>query len=117
MNIIIWTNAYSPWIMGGNVNAPIGVKAEVGEPIKTPKGFKLYEIMSPNRKITVIAEATTGAIVGNSVEQVKEDIRIGDRKIMRNQIKEAEKKLKTVRVVSEQEFWSRYRHGEGLLRE
>jgi hypothetical protein len=41
--MLIWTTAYRPFIMGGNVNAPIGIKVEVGEKIHVGKGLGTVE--------------------------------------------------------------------------
>lgn len=88
--LTIWTYAYRPFILGGNVNGPISCDVEIGHPIAIGRGLYAYEIQSPNSRRVAIAESTTGAIVGTSVEMVRQDIRDGNPRTMRDQLREAE---------------------------
>lgn len=108
---LIWTRAYSPFIMGGDVNAPIGTKMKCSVIFfeKSINGVnKLLVAESPDTKRIVVAEYTTGAIVGNDVTVVMEDIKQSSRKIIKEQIEDANKLLKKVHTVSFDEFWRRY---------
>ena len=104
---IIWTRSYNPFIMGGNPHAPLGCKAK-GLPVSLGMGFKGLVVTTPKGNI-VVAELETGAIVGKSVEQVKEDIReSGDKALMQQQIEDAKVMMRDLRVVSAEEFWGKY---------
>ncbi len=109
MKLKIWTRAYQPFIMGGDVHAPIGTEVEVGKAVSVGKGFKCHVIISPKGHVH-IAEATTGAFVGTSLEQVKADVKAGGLKVMRKQVAEAAELRERVRWQSEAEFWSMFRN-------
>jgi len=68
--------------MGGDVNAPIATKLEVGEPFDLGGGFEGYLVVSPAGK-THVVESETGAFVGTSIDDVKADIAAGDPAIIR----------------------------------
>lgn len=102
----IWTRGYSPFIMGGDVNAPVGCDMEC-TPVKLGRGFNGLTVDTPKGNL-IVAEMETGAIVGNSLEQVKEDIQHGNMDIMLQQIQDAKLLLPKARHISAEEFWSRY---------
>lgn len=106
MKAVLWTRGYRPFIMGGNVNAPLGVEIEV-LPVDLGKKFKGYIAVTPKGK-TMIAEATTGAIVGTSLEEVKKDIQEGDLKTMKQQVKDAAEMKKRMEILSFDEFMKYY---------
>jgi len=108
MKLTIWTEAYRPFIMGGDVNAPIATEVEVDEPVDVGHGIQVYEITSPSGQ-THIAEATTGAFVGTSLKQVKADVLMGDPKVMKKQIKDAMERFKRADHLSPEKFWSMFR--------
>ncbi len=104
----IWTEAYRPFIMGGDVNAPIYCNVPVEGPIDVGKGYKVFVATSPNGR-TFIAESITGAVVGISLKEVCTDIRLADDLIMKKQITEAKERVLSAYLITPDEFW-------GLLR-
>ena len=104
----IWVTGYNAFVMGGSTNYIFGAELKA-LPVSLGKGFKGLVVTSPNGTVRV-AEFETGAIVGDSVEQVKQDIREGDKALMLNQVKAAQQQLDTWRKViakSPEEFWGR----------
>lgn len=80
---------------------------EVKNKIDLGGGFFGYEIISP-KGITVIAEEKSGAIVGNSLEQVKKDISLGVVGEMDNQVSKTMEESKSVKIIQSNIFWNRY---------
>lgn len=108
MKLTIWTKAYRPFIMGGNVKAPIATEVEVGEPFDIGSDFRAYLVTSPKGS-TYVVEATTGAFVGSDIEQVKKDVAAGDPEVMRQQIVEAQKQFEGATHLTPEEFWRMFR--------
>lgn len=108
MKLKIWTEAYSPFIMGGDVNAPIATEVEVGEPVVLAEGISVYLITSPTGS-TYVAEATTGAFVGTSMEQVRADVEDADPAVMKQQLEAASERVKKAEMLEPERFWSRFR--------
>ena len=108
MKQTIWTAAYSPFIMGGDVNAPIATEVEVGDPIDLGGGIKGFVVVSPKGRIHV-AEASTGAFVGTDVDKVKADIAAGDPAVMKKQLAEAKEQFKNANHLEPEAFWGRFR--------
>lgn len=102
--IKIWTEAYRPFIMGGDCNAPVCTEVEVGEPFDLNDEIKAYVVVSPNGN-TYVAEATTGAIVGNNAQQVKKDVATADPDVMKEQLEGAKLRFKKAVFIETQEFW------------
>jgi hypothetical protein len=84
----IWTLSYFPFTMGGNVNRPIITEVPIIEEKEIGKGFKAFSFMTPKGTIR-IAESITGAIVGDSFEQVMKDISAASLEVCKKQIEEA----------------------------
>ena len=104
--IMIYTEAYSPFIFGGDVRRPIAckTKAYMG-PYKLGKGFEGY-LLQVNGK-SYIAEKTTGALVGPSLEAVMKDIKTGKKSVMKEQVKQAKQRAAYAKIINEAEFWRR----------
>jgi hypothetical protein len=105
--MIVWTLGYSPWIMGGDVNGPIGVDIEVGEKLDLGRGYFGYVVVSPITGLTHVAEAETGAFVGTDLETVRGDVKAAEERVMMQQIDMAREQRKRVRVLAPDEFWRR----------
>ncbi len=109
MMMLVWTEAYSPWIMGGDVHAPLGAMLEVGNKFDLGQGQHGYLIQSPTGELFV-AEATTGAFIGPSLEQVREDVAsCDDISVMEKQLEAAKLQREKVRVLEPEDFWSRFK--------
>lgn len=105
--IKIWTYFYNAFTMGGQCNQPTGFEKEVENEVDLGGGYKGYEILTPKGK-TIIVEKSSGAIVGSSLTDVRNDIETADPKIMAKQVEQACKELKNVKIISEEKFWQTY---------
>lgn len=106
-----WTYFYNAFTMGGKLNVPTGFEFDethyqlhdLGE------GYFGYELTAPSGK-TIVVENTSGAIVGNSIEEVQADIvgavLAGQQNMMKNQVMNAAREH--VRIISKEEFWAKY---------
>jgi len=101
--MIIWTEGYQPFIMGGDVNAPLGVEVEAGEPIDLGQDIRVHEIKFPDDQIAIV-EATTGAIVGSDLQTVKADLSQADPVVVQQQLQAAQQRRLKVRTLSMAEF-------------
>lgn len=110
--MLIWTEGYRPFIMGGDVNAPLGVEVEAGEPIDVGHGVHVHEIKFSDGR-TAIAEATTGAIVGTELQTVRDDVAAADPDFMRQQVQEAGQRVPRVQRLPESEFLQVWKAGRG----
>ncbi len=104
MQMKVWTEAYRPFMMGGDVNAPICALLEVDGPFDLGGGINGYLATSPTGTIHV-AEETTGAFVGMSIDQVREDIATADPAVIREQLAGAIERAKEATPFEEDEFW------------
>jgi len=100
----IWTEAYRPFIMGGDCNAPIVCAVPVDGPFDLGAGQQGFLAVSPSGR-TFVAEGVTGAIVGSTIEGVRRDVEMADRTVMEEQIASAEKRVLQATPVSRDEFW------------
>ena len=95
--------------MGGDVNVPVGTEIEVGQKVKLGLGYEGYLIVNPFTGETRVAEATTGAIIGPSIEEVRKDIKTGSSEKMVEQMHWATGVVtdKKVEIVSAEDFWGK----------
>ena len=105
--MIIWTRGYRPFILGGDVNAPLGTTIKVGELFELGDGYQGYLVANPNTGTTYVVEVQTGAIVGPDLETVRQDIKEADSKVMAAQIGKAMEDQEKVVVQDPTEFWGR----------
>lgn len=103
--MIIWNRAYRPFLFG-NPHTPVKAEIEEGvsDPILIDKGIFVRVVTSPSGK-TFIVECETGAVVGNDLEVVREDIQTGDPIVIGKQIEDAQKLLREAQSVTPEEFW------------
>lgn len=105
MRIKIWTAAYMPFILGGDVYQPLFCEVEAQGPIDLGRGYKGYLVLAPDGS-TVVAESTSGGLVGPTIQEVRADIKSGSIAVMRKQVEEAVEKGKTARPIAPEEFWT-----------
>jgi hypothetical protein len=102
--MIVYTQRYRPFVFGPPVDfIKCNVEVHLGS-FDVGSGYRAYIVVAPNGKV-FIAEAETGAFIGPSIEQVKEDIKIGDPEEMKKQIETARKQLKQAVRLEPEEFW------------
>lgn len=110
----LWTYGHRPFMMGGSVNYVLACDVECTGPHKLGKGYEGYLATAPNGK-TFVGEATTGAIVGDTLENVRADIESAKPAVMRKQVKNAADEVKRAREQMSFEvkdaafFWSALR--------
>ena len=102
--IAIWKWGYFPFTLGGKVHRPIKCTVEASGPIDLEGGYSGHVVVAPNGK-TYVAEASSGGLVGPSVEEVREDIRSGDPDTIRQQVEDAKAKLAEAQEVTPGRFW------------
>lgn len=105
----IWTMLYNPFVMGGDVNTPIATEIGYQEEKDIGKGLKAFSFYTP-KGVLRIAESATGAIVGDSFESVKADIKSSSIRIIRKQIKLAKVQASNAHKLSKEEFFKLYKH-------
>jgi hypothetical protein len=111
--MIVWTIGYRPFVMGGDVYYPLGTEIKVGKKYSLGKRYNGYLITAPNGK-TFVAEATTGAFVGPSIESVKKDIKEGEKKVMDEQMEYARSQVPKIEKVEPEEFWKKLKCLRGM---
>ena len=104
--IKVWTKDYRPFIMGGDCHQPMACEVKATGPFPLGKGYKGYLIFSPRGK-TFVVESKTGALVGSTIDEVKNDIKNAKPEFIKNQIKEAVIQSKKARKVEESYFWEK----------
>lgn len=107
----IWTIGYFPFTIGGRVHAPMITEVDVIEEMEVGKGFKCFSWKTPLDNLR-ISESSTGAIVGNSFEEVIKDVEDADIDVINKQMKEASSLLRsgTSHHMTNEEFFKLYKH-------
>ena len=100
----IWTEAYRPFVMGGDVNSPIATEVDATLPLDAGKGICVCVIESPHGT-THIAEMSTGALVGTDLAQVRSDIAAADPDVMAEQLEYAKERATEADPLDSEEFW------------
>lgn len=103
----IWTYFYNAFTMGGSCNVPTGFETILDNEVELGNGFLGYEVLTPKGN-KIIVEKESGAIVGNSLEQVKKDITTSKIDVMNKQVKQACEESENVKIISENKFWNTY---------
>lgn len=105
IRIRIWTRAYRPFILGGDVHSPVFIETQAEGPVALGKGYFGYLVTAPNGT-TLVAESQTGAVIGSTLEAVKEDIATAEKAVMKQQIEDAKIKSSRAVPISNKEFWT-----------
>ena len=100
----VYTLAYFPFTMGGNVWQPIACVVDATGPYAIGRGYRAYVVTAPNGE-TFVAEAETGAFVGPSLKQVRREVRAGDPAEMDRKIAKSRTDAANARAISADEFW------------
>jgi hypothetical protein len=104
--LVIWTQFKSPFAFGNQLT-PSGCEVEVVEKLTLGHGHYGYRVPMPNGG-DVICEAHSGAIIGNSLETVRENVRAGDAGKMRQQVIVACNEKSKVKKFIPETFWRYY---------
>ena len=105
-----WTRAYRAFVMGGSVHYALVSEFDCDYPVPLGKGFYGSIIQGP-RGITRVCELTSGAIIGDTIEDVRRDIEAcEDIEYMQKQVRDGQAfKESANEIVSNEEFWKRQR--------
>ena len=101
-----WNWGYFPFSLGGPPHRRVKATLPAEGPFDLGGGYQGYLITSPQGK-TRVAEATTGAIVGDTLEQVRDDIAQGDPEIIAQQVAKAADDGEQASNISAEQFWTR----------
>ncbi len=104
----IWTEAYRPFIMGGDVNAPVATDIDVGEKIPIGKGYFIFLVANPITGRTHVVEERSGAFIGNTIKEVRQDVIDAPLEMMDKQVEEAIKRSKKAEIVGTDAFWKMF---------
>lgn len=111
--ILVWTRAYRPFVMGGDVNYFIGTWLVVEDLDEILTGHelvpKVYQVTNPRNGTTHIIEPSSGAFVGNDIEEVLKDLEDADNEKIREQIRWAFQMSQEAEVLEPAAFWSKFR--------
>jgi hypothetical protein len=113
MKLKIYTMFYFPFVMGGNVWQSRACEVEVDELHELGGGYQGYLVTSPNGHY-VVAEATTGAMVGPNLEEVRKDIAEADPDVMAKQMAQAKSDSTGVQELEPEKFWHEWEKSMGL---
>lgn len=104
--VLAWTPCYFPFTMGGPVWRPGGAWLNCDDPIWHPSGHAIALCHGPDG-MTLVVEFTTGAVVGETLEEVTKDLNEGDPALMDRQVAKARDDRKQATVMEADEFWKR----------
>jgi len=104
--IFIWTYFKTPFAIASQ-KQPVGCLVLVSCKLALGRGYSGYLVPTAYGGY-VICEEHSGAIIGNSLNEVREDIRSGNVEVMRRQIIDARKESEIAKVIAPEEFWSEY---------
>ena len=102
----IWMKQYQPFVMGGEVWQNIRCEVPVDGPHDLGRGYLGYLAADPDGG-TLVVERTSHGVVGTDLEEVREDIRLGDPEGMGRQAGEGLKAFQRARPVLPEDFWGR----------
>jgi hypothetical protein len=112
MSVRVWTLEYVPFVMGGNVWQPVSTDVEHHGEYNLGKGYKGHLIYAPSGR-TYVAESRSGAFVGPSIQDVRQDIAdCEDISLMEKQVTDAIEKSKQARRIKAKEFWRLLKQNE-----
>ena len=102
-----WTRAYLPFRLGGNLRPLFSAELDCDPPVDAGKGFFVQVAHGPDG-ITLVVDPISGGIVGDTLEQVQEDIAAcDDIGLMKTQIDDAKAEVdkEGVENLDVAEFW------------
>jgi hypothetical protein len=100
----VWTRAYRPFIMGGDVNRHICTDVQVQGPIELGRGYKAWVLVKPTGGCLYVEEVTK-ALIGDDLEMIKNDVAAADVQVMDKQLSDESRNGKTASYVSPDEFF------------
>lgn len=104
MKIRVWTQAYRPFIMGGDVHQPVCTELDCTAAIEVAKGVYVHGVISPRGKAYFV-ESQSGGIVGDDFDTVKEDANSAPIEEILQQLQEQTKRGQKACPITPEEFW------------
>lgn len=108
MKMIVWTvGGGARWGMMrfGASSTNISAEVEVTGPYPLGKGFSAYIAKSPVDGSTHVVEAKSGAFIGSTLAQVRNDVKSGTVKEMKAQVEEAILESNHTERITAEDFW------------
>jgi hypothetical protein len=102
----IWTVAYRPFIMGGNVNEAISTEVTIIER-RMINGFNFFTFKTPRGSIKV-CDAQTGGVIADSFEELEKNIEGLSKEFLQSQIDGAKERFPNMREMTNEEFFGMY---------
>lgn len=112
----IYTAAYRPFVMGGRVNYFICTEVSATESVELGRGVWVRLVTTPRGETRVI-ESSTGAIVGNTLEEVRADFASAEPDVVSKQIEQARIDSEEAEYLTPEEFWNRLKQGRLAVRD
>ena len=105
--VYVWTKAYRPFRIGGDVNRPIATEAAVaGDPIDLGYGVEVAPVESP-QGVTFYVETLSGGLMGCCLDSIRDDVQTcGDEDFLYEQRTQQKAVGEKAEPMSEEEFWS-----------
>jgi hypothetical protein len=103
--MLVWKQSYRPFLLGGNLRAPMSATLPVMGPFDLGGGYQGFLALHPENNSTYVVESITGGIVGSSLEAVRNDIATAKTEVMEKQIEDAKKQVAEAYTVSAVDFW------------
>lgn len=95
-------------VLGGNHNwHPVAAEVTTLGPFDLGEGYQGFFCVNPVSGRTYVAEALSGGFVGSTIEEVKHDVKTGDRSLMKSQVADALQQAKKAVRIDEKDFWKR----------
>ena len=115
MKLRIYTFFYFPFTMGGDVWQPRACEVDEEQldgPHYLGRDYRGYLISTPGGHF-VVAEATTGALIGPNLQEVCKDVATGDPELMDRQMEQAKVDSTRAQLIEPEEFWKIYDKSRG----
>lgn len=100
----VWKMGYFPFTLGGPVHQPISAELPAEGPFDLGGGYEGYLVTAPNGDV-MVAEASSGGIVGGDLDFVRRDIADGDPEVMARQVADAARQGASARAVPVGKFF------------
>ena len=101
----IWTIRHNPWVMGGRVDSPIATTVvPTSGPHAMPFDNTVYVVTNPAGGVHII-EASTGGMVGTSLDEVRQGLEQSNAAEISEQLEEAAVVAASAKVLTPDEFW------------
>jgi len=99
----VWTKAYRPFIMGGNVNADVVADIQLNGQINVG-GTGLVMIQAPNGDLIWVC-ATTGGLLGEDLDSIRKDLAESNALVLAQQMIDMKDRGEKADPVTTEEFW------------